>query len=66
MTDLGRNGTRKNVKAPADASQVIPRVVLIKEVPGRGCRRPPSTGSGSSRAFFNVLDFSWLVWEYLG
>lgn len=64
--DLGRNGTRKEVKAPAAASQVIPRVALSKEVPGRGCGKLPSTGSGSSQALFNVFDFSWAALGVLG
>lgn len=64
--NLRENGTRKNVRAPADASQVIPRVVLTKEVPGRGCRKPSSTGGGSSQALFNLFDFSWSSLGVLG
>lgn len=64
--ELGRNGTRKKVKAPAAASQVIPRVALSKEVPGRGCGKPPSTDSGSSQALFNLFDFSWAALGVLG
>lgn len=64
--NLRENGARKNVRAPADASQVIPRVVLTKEVPGRGCRKPSSTGGGSSQALFNLFDFSWSSLGVLG
>ena len=51
--ELGRNGTRKNIKMPAAASWVIPGVALSKEVPGGGCRKPSS--GGSSQTLFNLI-----------
>lgn len=64
--DLGRNGTRKKSKH----LQLHPRwsqgLPWVKEVPGRGCGKPPSTGSGSSQALFNVFDFSWAALGVLG
>lgn len=62
----GQKWHQEEVKAPAAASQVIPRVALSKEVPGRGCGKLPSTGSGSSQALFNVFDFSWAALGVLG